>query len=50
MEMEMEMGLEIMMIEIEIVKESKMKQVVVASKNPCKVEACKKAFERVRKR
>lgn len=25
----------------------KMKQVVVASKNPCKVEACKKAFERV---
>ncbi|CBK19982.2 uncharacterized protein [Blastocystis hominis] len=24
-----------------------MKQVVVASKNPCKVEACKKAFERV---
>lgn len=43
-------GVEIMMIEIEIVKESKMKQVVVASKNPCKVEACKKAFERVRKR
>ena len=39
-----------MMIEIEIVKEREMKQVVVASKNPCKVEACKKAFERVRKR
>lgn len=45
---EIEIG--IMMIEIERVKESKMKQVVVASKNPCKVEACKKAFERVRKR
>ena len=26
-----------------------MKKVLVASKNPCKVEACRKAFERVRK-
>lgn len=50
--MGMGMGMEIMMIGIGIgiVKESEMKQVVVASKNPCKVEACKKAFERVRKR